>query len=58
MSAETYLHLYPVHAARKIIKYTWNYGRFEFITRKNRQHAIKKQIIVSVSPEFLEYKKS
>ena len=50
---------YPTGATqvtRESIKDIWERDRFEFVTRKNFQHAIKKQIIAEVSPEFLEGK--
>ena len=45
-------------AAHKIIKYTWEHERFEFITCKNFQHTTKKKIFAAVLPKFLEDKKN
>ena len=45
-------------AAHKSIKDNWERNQFEFTTRENFQHAIKKQIIAAVLPEFIEEKKN
>ena len=40
-------------AACNGIKDAWGGDQIEFIAHNNFQHAIKKQIIVAVSPEFI-----
>ena len=49
--------VYPIgatKAAREIIKDNWERELLELITRENCQHAVKKQIVTEVFPEFLE----
>ena len=45
-------------AARESIKDSWESDQFDFVTRKNSQNSIKKQIIAVVFPEFIDEQKN